>query len=39
MDFVFNSNKDALMMSLMWNGKIVPDERLTVEYVGRLFNV
>jgi hypothetical protein len=26
MDFVFNSNKDALLMSLMWNGKIVLDE-------------
>lgn len=36
MDFVFNSNKDALMMALHWNAKIVPDEELTVEFVGSL---
>jgi hypothetical protein len=39
MDFVFKSNKDALMMALMWNAPIVPDNDLTVEHVGRLFNV
>jgi len=38
MDFVFNSNKDALLMSLMWNAPIVPDNDLTVEYVGDLIN-
>jgi hypothetical protein len=38
MDFVFNSNKDALLMSLMWNAPIVPDNDLTVEYVGGLIN-
>jgi hypothetical protein len=38
MDFVFKSNKDALMMALMWNAPIVPDNDLTVEHVGRLFN-
>jgi hypothetical protein len=35
MDFVFTSNKDALVMALMWNAKIVPDEELTVEHVGK----
>jgi len=35
MDFVFTSNKDALVMALMWNAKIVPDEELTVEYVSK----
>jgi hypothetical protein len=35
MDFVFKSNKDALVMALMWNAKIVPDEELTVEHVGK----
>ena len=38
MEFVFKSNKDALMMSLMWNALIVPDNDLTVEYVGGLIN-
>ena len=38
MDFVFKSNKDALLMALMWNAPIVPDNDLTVEHVGRLFN-
>ena len=35
MDFVFESNKDALMMAIMWNGQIVPDDELTVELIGR----
>ena len=35
MDFVFKSNKDALMMAIMWNGQIVPDDELTVELIGR----
>ena len=39
MDFVFKSNKDALLMALMWNAPIVPNDDLTVEHVGRLFNV
>ena len=38
MDFVFNSNKDALMMALMFNAPIVPNDDLAVEHVGRLFN-
>ena len=38
MDFVFNSNKDALLMALMWNAPIVPNDDLTVEHVGKLFN-
>ena len=39
MDFVFNSNKDALLMALMWNAPIVPNDDLTVEHVGRIINV
>jgi hypothetical protein len=39
MDFVFTSNKDALLMALMWNAPIVPNDDLAVEHVGRLFNV
>jgi hypothetical protein len=37
MDFVFQSNKDALVMALRWNARIVPSEELTVESVARLF--
>jgi hypothetical protein len=36
MDFVFKSNKDALMFAIEHNGQIVTDEELTVEFVGRL---
>jgi len=36
MDFVFKSNKDALLMALKWNARIVPTEDLTTEFVGRL---
>ena len=35
MDFVFKSNKDALMFAIEHNGVIVPDNDLTVELVGR----
>jgi hypothetical protein len=38
MEFIFKSNKDALLMALMWNAPIVPDNDLTVEYVGNLIN-
>jgi len=38
MDFVFKSNKDALLMALMWNAPIVPNDDLTVEHVGKIFN-
>lgn len=38
MDFVFASNKDALIMSLMWNAAIVSDDELTVEFVGGLIS-
>ena len=33
MDFVFKSNRDALMMAIMWNGQIISDNELTVEYI------
>jgi hypothetical protein len=36
MDFIFKSNKDALMFAIEHNGQIVPDEDLTVEFVGKL---
>jgi hypothetical protein len=36
MDFVFKSNKDALMFAIEHNGQIVPNEDLTVEFVGKL---
>jgi hypothetical protein len=36
MDFIFKSNKDALMFAIEHNGQIVPDENLTVEFVGKL---
>jgi hypothetical protein len=36
MDFVFENNKDALMMALMWNARIVPNEELTVEHMSKL---
>lgn len=35
MDFVFVSNKDALLMALMWNGQIVDDQQLTLDFVGK----
>ena len=35
MDFVFKSNKDALMFAIEHNGVIVPDNDLAVELVGR----
>ena len=31
MDFIFKSNKDALMFAIEHNGVIVPDEQLTIE--------
>lgn len=36
MDFIFNSNKDALMFAIEHNGQIVPSNNLTVEHVGKL---
>lgn len=35
MDFVFNSNKDALMFAIEHNGTIVPDQDLTVEALSQ----
>lgn len=39
MDFIFKSNKDALMMALMWNAPVITDDELTVEFVGSMINV
>jgi putative lipase involved disintegration of autophagic bodies len=39
MDFVFNSNKDALMFAIEHNGQIVLNNDLTVEHIGKMFNV
>ena len=36
MEFVFNSDKDALLMSLRWNAQIITEEELTVQFVGSL---
>jgi hypothetical protein len=38
MDFVFKSNKDALMFAIEHNGQIVPNDELTVELIGGLIN-
>ena len=38
MEFIFKSNKDALLMALQWNARIVPDDELSVEFVGNMFN-
>ena len=38
MDFVFKSNKDALMFAIEHNGSIVPDEQLTVETFSKYLN-
>jgi hypothetical protein len=35
MDFVFKSNKDALMFAIEHNGSIVPDEQLSTEVLSR----
>ena len=35
MDFIFKSNKDALLFAIEHNGQIVSNEDLTVEAVGR----
>ena len=35
MDFVFKSNKDALIFAIEHNGSIVPDEQLTTEVFSR----
>ena len=34
MDFVFKSNKDALMFAIEHNGSIIPDDELAVECVS-----
>jgi hypothetical protein len=36
MDFIFKSNKDALMFAVEHNGEFISDEELTVEFVGKL---
>ena len=36
MDFVFKSDKDALLMSLRWNATVVTDDQLTVSFIGSL---
>ena len=34
MEFIFKSNKDALLMALRWNARIVPNDELAVETVS-----
>lgn len=36
MEFIFDSPKDALLMSLRWNAEIVTQEQITVDFVSRL---
>jgi hypothetical protein len=36
MEFIFKSNKDALLMALRWNASIVPDDQLTLDFVSGL---
>jgi len=38
MDFIFKSNKDALIFDIEHNGQIVPNEELTVEFIGNIIN-
>jgi len=38
MDFIFKSNKDALIFAIEHNGQIVPNEELTVEFIGNIIN-
>jgi hypothetical protein len=38
MDFIFKSNKDALMFAIEHNGQIVPDEQLNVETFSKYLN-
>jgi hypothetical protein len=34
MDFTFRSNKDALLMAVRWSAQIIPEEQLTIDFVG-----
>lgn len=36
MEFVFDSPKDALLMSLRWNAEVITQEQVTVDFVSRL---
>jgi hypothetical protein len=38
MDFIFKSNKDALMFAIEHNGQIVPNEQLNVETFSNYLN-
>jgi hypothetical protein len=35
MEFIFNSEKDAIMFSIEHNGRIIQDNELAVELVGK----
>lgn len=36
MDFVFKSDKDALMFAIEHNGQIILEDQLTVEHIGKI---
>lgn len=36
MDFLFDSKLDAMIMCLKWNARIVSEDELTVESVGKM---
>ena len=38
MDFVFDNSKDALMMSLKYNARIIDDQQLALDFVGSLMS-
>jgi len=38
MDFIFENPQDALLMSLKWNARVVTEDELTIELVGKFIN-
>jgi hypothetical protein len=38
MEFIFKSNKDALLMAIRWNAEIVPNKKLAVETFSNLLH-
>lgn len=39
MEFVFKSPKDALLMCLRWNGRMVTEQELTTEFISSKVNI
>lgn len=34
MEFIFENEKDALLMALRWNARIISEDELTLRFVG-----